>query len=82
MTSTGVTADLANNGVSLPEMDGRPHQIHILMHTLSLQILFGLRGSVTIKKGPQLDVQYCSGTSRDSTAGTTTGSFCTVVGSY
>ena len=42
MTSTGVTADLANNVVSLPEMDGRPasntytHAYIIITNTFGL----------------------------------------------
>ena len=77
MTSTGVTADLANNVVSLPEMDGRPTSNTYSHAYIIITNTFGLRGSVTIKNGSGNDVKYCSGTNGDSTAGTTTGSFCT-----
>lgn len=76
MTSTGVTADLANNVVSLPEMDGRPPSNRYSHAYIIITNTFGLRGSVTIKDGSGNDVKYCSGTNGDSTAGTTTGSFC------
>ena len=77
MTSTGVTADLANNVVSLPEMDGRPPSNSYSHAYIIITNTFGLRGSVTIKNGAGGDVKYCSETDGDSTAGTTVGSFCT-----
>ena len=77
MTSTGVTADLANNVVTLPEMDGRPPSNTYSHAYIIITNTFGLRGSVTIKNGAGADVKYCSGTDGDSTAGTTAGSFCT-----
>jgi len=77
MTSTGVTADLANNVVSLPEMDGRPASNTYTHAYIIITNTFGLRGSVTIKNGSGNDVKYCSSANGDSTAGTTAGSFCT-----
>ena len=77
MTSTGVTADLANNVVTLPEMDGRPPSNSYSHAYIIITNTFGLRGSVTIKNGAGNDVKYCSETDGDSTAGTTAGSFCT-----
>ena len=78
MTSTGVTADLANNVVSLPEMDGRPASNTYKYAYIIITNTFGLRGSVTIRNGSGDDVKYCSGTNGDSTAGTTAASgFCT-----
>ena len=77
MTSTGVTADLANNVVTLPEMDGRPPSNSYSHAYIIITNTFGLRGSVTIKNGAGADVKYCSETDGDSTAGTTAGSFCT-----
>jgi len=77
MTSTGVTADLANNVVTLPEMDGRPPSNSYSHAYIIITNTFGLRGSVTIKNGAGGDVKYCSETDGDSTAGTTVGSFCT-----
>ena len=77
MTSTGVTADLANNVVSLPEMDGRPPSNTYSHAYIIITNTFGLRGSVTLKNGAGGDVKYCSGANGISTAGTTTGSFCT-----
>jgi len=77
MTSTGVTADLASNVVSLPSMDGRPQSNTYSHAYIIITNTFGLRGSVTIKNGAGADVKYCSATNGDSTAGTTTGSFCT-----
>ena len=77
MTSTGVTADLANNVVSLPAMDGRPPSNSYSHAYIIITNTFGLRGSVTIKNGAGGDVKYCSGANGISTAGTTTGSFCT-----
>ena len=77
MTSTGVTADLANNVVSLPAMDGRPPSNSYSHAYIIITNTFGLRGSVTIKNGAGADVKYCSETDGDSTAGTTAGSFCT-----
>ena len=78
MTNTGVTADLANNVVSLPEMDGRPASNTYKYAYIIITNTFGLRGSVTIQNGSGDDVKYCSGTNGDSTAGTTAASgFCT-----
>ena len=78
MESTGVTADLANNVVSLPEMNGRPESNSYTHAYIIITNTFGLRGSVTIKNGSGDDVKYCSGTNGDSTAGTTAASgFCT-----
>ena len=77
MTSTGVTADLANNVVSLPAMDGRPPSNSYSHAYIIITNTFGLRGSVTLKNGAGGDVKYCSGANGISTAGTTTGSFCT-----
>ena len=77
MTSTGVTADLANNVVTLPEMDGRPPSNSYSHAYIIITNTFGLRGSVTIKNGAGADVKYCSEIDGDSTAGTTAGSFCT-----
>ena len=77
MTSTGVTADLANNVVTLPEMDGRPPSNSYSHAYIIITNTFGLRGSVTIKNDAGGDVKYCSETDGDSTAGTTAGSFCT-----
>ena len=77
MTSTGVTADLANNVVTLPQMDGRPPSNSYSHAYIIITNTFGLRGSVTIKNGAGGDVKYCSETDGDSTAGTTAGSFCT-----
>ena len=79
MTSTGVTADLANNVVSLPAMDGRPPSNSYSHAYIIITNTFGLRGSVTIKNGAGGDVKYCSGANGISTAGTTTGSFCTAL---
>tara|TARA_Y100001980_G_C14480146_1_gene258789 strand:+ start:149 stop:1012 length:864 start_codon:yes stop_codon:yes gene_type:complete len=77
MTSNGVTADLANNVVSLPEMDGRPASNTYTHAYIIITNTFGLRGSVTIKNGSGNDVKYCSTVSGASSAGTTAGSFCT-----
>jgi len=81
MTSTGVTADLANNVVSLPEMDGRPASNTYTHAYIIITNTFGLRGSVTIKNGSGADVKYCSKAQRsnnsNSTSGTLLGSFCT-----
>ena len=77
MTSTGVTADLANNVVSLPEMSGRPPSNTYSHAYIIITNTFGLRGSVTIKNGSGGDVKYCSEANGDSTSGTTAGSFCT-----
>ena len=78
MTSTGVTADLANNVVSLPEMSGRPASNTYTHAYIIITNTFGLRGSVSIQNGSGEDVKYCSGTNGDSTAGTTAASgFCT-----
>ena len=78
MTSTGVTADLANNIVSLPEMNGRPPSNTYTHAYIIITNTFGLRGSVTIKDGSGNDVKYCSASNGDSTAGTTSASgFCT-----
>ena len=77
MTSTGVTADLANSVVSLPEMDGRPASNTYTHAYIIITNTFGLRGSVTIKDGSGDDVKYCSSANGDSTSGTTAGSFCT-----
>ena len=78
MTSTGVTADLANNVVSLPEMDGRPASNTYTHAYIIITNTFGLRGSVSIQNGSGDEVKYCSGTNGDSTSGTTAASgFCT-----
>ena len=77
MTSTGVTADLANNVVTLPEMDGRPPSNTYSHAYIIITNTFGLRGSVSIQNGSGDEVKYCSSTNGASTAGTTAGSFCT-----
>ena len=51
MTSTGVTADLANNIVSLPEMNGRPASNTYTHAYIIITNTFGLRGSVSIQNG-------------------------------
>ena len=58
MTSTGVTADLANSTVDLPEMNGRPPSNTYTHAYIVLTNTFGLRGSVTIKDGSGGDVKY------------------------
>ena len=78
MTSKGVTADLANNVVSLPAMDGRPPSNTYSHAYIIITNTFGLRGSVTIKNGSGDDVKYCSDTNGDSSTGTTAATgFCT-----
>ena len=77
MTSTGVTADLANSTVNLPSMNGRPPSNTYTHAYIIITNTFGLKGSVTIKNGSGNDVKYCSTASGASTAGTTAGSFCT-----
>jgi len=81
MTSTGVTADLANSTVSLPSMKGRPPSNTYTHAYIIITNTFGLKGSVTIKNGSGADVKYCSKTVRsnnsNSTSGTLLGSFCT-----
>ena len=82
MTSTGVTADLANSTVNLPEMNGRPPSNTYTHAYIVLTNTFGLRGSVTIKDGSGGDVKYCSMAAKNnfggnSTGPTTIGNFCT-----
>ena len=78
MTSTGVTADLANNTINLPSMVGRPPSNTYTHAYIIITNTFGLRGSVSIQNGSGDEVKYCSGTNGDSTAGTTAASgFCT-----
>ena len=78
MTSTGVTADLANSVVSLPEMNGRPASNTYTHAYIIITNTFGLRGSVSIQNESGDEVKYCSGTNGDSTAGTTAATgFCT-----
>ena len=80
MTSSGTTADLANNTISLPSMTGRPPSNTYTHAYIIITNTFGLRGSVTIKNGAGADVKYCSKNDGDSTAGTTSaGGFCTAV---
>ena len=80
MTSSGSTADLANNTISLPSMSGRPPSNTYTHAYIIITNTFGLRGSVTIKNGSGADVKYCSKSDGDSTAGTTSaGGFCTAV---
>ena len=78
MTSSGVTADLANSTVDLPPMNGRPPSQTYTHAYIIITNTFGLKGSVTIKNGSGDDVKYCPDTNGDSTAGTTAASgFCT-----
>ena len=78
MTSSGVTADLANNVVSLPDMNGRPASNTYSHAYIIITNTFGLRGSVSIQNGSGDEVKYCSETNGDSTSGTTAASgFCT-----
>ena len=79
MTSDGITADLANSTVDLPQMDGRPASNTYTHAYIILTNTFGLRGSVTLKNDEGADVKYCSQNIEDanSTPGTTTGNFCT-----
>ena len=79
MTSDGVTADLANSTVDLPQMDGRPPSNTYTHAYIILTNTFGLRGSVTIKNDAGADVKYCSQNIDDanSTPGTTEDNFCT-----
>ena len=78
MTSSGVTADLANSTVDLPPMNGRPPSQTYTHAYIIITNTFGLKGSVTIKNGSGDDVKYCSDTNGDSTGGTTAASgFCT-----
>ena len=80
MTSSGTTADLANNTINLPSMTGRPPSNTYTHAYIIITNTFGLRGSVTIKNGAGADVKYCSKSDGDSTAGTTSaGGFCTAV---
>ena len=80
MTSSGTTADLANNTITLPSMSGRPPSNTYTHAYIILTNTFGLRGSVTIKNGAGADVKYCSKNDGDSTAATTlAGGFCTAV---
>ena len=78
MTSSGVTADLANSTVDLPPMNGRPPSQTYTHAYIIITNTFGLKGSVTIKNGSGDDVKYCPDTNGDSTGGTTAASgFCT-----
>jgi len=82
MTSTGKTADLANNIVSLPEMSGRPASNSYTHAYIILTNTFGLRGSVTIGDGSGGDVKYCSMATKNDSGGNSTGptilgNFCT-----
>ena len=82
MTSDGITADLANNVVALPSMDGRPESNSYSHAYIIITNTFGLRGSVTIKNNAGADVRYCSMTNENelgsnSTGPTTGGSLCT-----
>ena len=82
MTSTGVTADLANSTVNLPEMNGRPPSNTYTHAYIVLTNTFGLRGSVTIKDGSGGDVKYCSMSTKNNSGGNSTGptilgNFCT-----
>ena len=81
MTSSGITADIANSTVDLPSMNGRPASNTYTHAYIIITNTFGLRGSVTIKNGSGADVKYCSKTLRsgssNSTSGTLLGSFCT-----
>ena len=78
MTSTGVTADLANSTVDLPPMNGRPPSQTYTHAYIIITNTFGLKGSVTIKNGSGDDVKYCPDTNGVSTGGTTAVSgFCT-----
>ena len=60
MTSSGVTADLANSTVDLPPMKGRPPSQTYTHAYIIITNTFGLKGSVTIKNGSGDDVKYCS----------------------
>ena len=78
MTSSGVTADLANSTVDLPSMTGRPASNTYSHAYIIITNTFGLRGSVSIQNGSGDEVKYCSDTNGDSTSGTTAASgFCT-----
>ena len=79
MTSSGVTADLANSTVDLPPMNGRPPSQTYTHAYIIITNTFGLKGSVTIKNGSGADVKYCSQDTENanSTPGTTEGNFCT-----
>ena len=82
MTSDGIAADLANNLVTLPSMDGRPESNTYTHAYIIITNTFGLRGSVTLKNNAGADVKYCSMTDENelgsnSTGPTTGGSLCT-----
>ena len=79
MTSSGVTADLANSTVDLPSMSGRPPSDTYTHAYIIITNTFGLRGSVTLKNNAGADVKYCSQDTEDanSTPGTLEGNFCT-----
>ena len=83
MKSDGIAADLANNVVPLPSMDGRPESNTYSHAYIIITNTFGLRGSLTLKDANTGAYNtYCSMTDEDqfgsnSTGPTTGGSLCT-----